>query len=254
MAVNKHACCALTLVPMLVSAADADLVAIGGTIQANDSALVEFNDLDGGQVMSHENPYQQSVAGEAASAFETQNSWSSGDQYDLFGGQNAFSARDTVFNTDSNGFSYSANFSASAALGDGVHSASGASTTFEMYMSFDTDTLIDVSLRIDYERLMNTELYAGFSIDGAQDVQPDQIEVAHPGIDGYVDYSFQALVLAGDTFSLTNEAMLSYSTIENGDEFGTGQLSMSAMVRVVPAPGGLAMLSGFGLLAARRRR
>lgn len=254
MAVRKHACCALTLVPMLVTAAGADMVSVGGMFQAVDSAMVEFHDLNGEHVMSHENPYSVSVAGNPAFDFVDSNSWGSGGEYIVFGGQNAYSRRDTVFNTDANGFEYTADMSAHAALGDGFESAAGVSSTFDMYMSFDTNTLIDVYLRIDYERLMNTDLYAGFSFDGVQDIELDQIEVAHPGIAGYVEYSFQAIVLAGDTFSLTNEAMIAYSTLENSDAFGTGELSMTAVVRVVPAPGGVAVLGGLGLLAARRRR
>lgn len=254
MMIPKHMCCALTLAPLAVSAASADMVSVGGVFQAVDSAMIEFHDLNGEHVMSHENPYTDSVSGSEDLGFVDSNSWGSGGEYNVFGGQNAYSRRDTVFNTDATGFEYSGELSARASLGDGHESRSAVSSTMDMYMSFDRDTLIDVFLRIDYERLMNTDLYASFSIAGAQDIERDQIEVAHPGIAGWVEYSFRALVLAGDTFSLTNEAMIEYSTLESGDTFGTGELSMTAIVSVVPAPSGAAMLGGLGLVAMRRRR
>ncbi|MBL4592061.1 MAG: hypothetical protein JKY96_08890 [Phycisphaerales bacterium] len=169
-------------------------------------------------------------------------------------GQSAHNTNITTLNTDANGFVFGATMNSTAERGSGFQSYASTDSTFDLLMVFDADTVLDIFLRIDYRDIGNADLAAEFSLSGLQGAPLDQIGVENPQSDGFVELAFQATVLAGETFTLGGGGFIILSTGDHGDSLSSGDLALTAIVRVVPAPGGLAVFGGFGLLAARRRR
>ncbi|MBL4698708.1 MAG: hypothetical protein JKX70_07730 [Phycisphaerales bacterium] len=168
--------------------------------------------------------------------------------------QFAHSLNTTVLNTSAAGFDYTSTANAESMLGSGNLNSIELGTSIDLLMTFSVDTVLDIFLRIDFQDINNADIFAEFEVDGLQGVPAGRIEIENPTSDGFIELTLQATVLAGGTFTLSSGGFLGLPPLDHDETLSSGDLVMTAIVRVVPAPGGLVVFGGLGILTVRRRR
>ncbi len=171
-----------------------------------------------------------------------------------YNGQSARSTSISTLDTNANGFEFRTTLNSTAERGSGASSYTTNSSSIDMVMTFDTDTVLDIFLRIDYLGTGIGDVSAGLEIEGVQGATTDQILMHLPQSAGFVELAFQGTVLAGDDFWLSGGGVIGLLTREHGDSLASGDLVMTAIVRIVPTPAGVFVLGGLGVAAVRRRR
>ena len=250
------------LLSALASEARADLIGLTGRLDASTSVSA----LVYGYGVSRETPFgvdldlepyywvQQSSFGHSDYASNTDSIL----DYDLASSRSEWGA---ALASSQNGYELNTSmYSEAAAQPYIAYSRSETITSATISMVFDRDTEVDVLLRIDYARggLGNSGpgfVSGGFAVEGLVDAPGSEFLLEGPLEDeGFVEFSFRATAQAGEAFTLTADGLAEFWTISNGRWDGWGSLEMTASVQVVPAPGGVLVLGGLGLVAGRRRR
>jgi hypothetical protein len=172
----------------------------------------------------------------------------------LDGAQGAHSQSTNVLNTDASGIELSSTVRISAALADGARSTSFANFYFDSGMVFDADTRVDVYLRIDFTRSSSYYRFGSLEIQGLEDAQTERLSIGSQSSSGYVETSYRALARAGEHIQL--QAQIDGETdTKFGDALqDSGEFTVTAVVRAVPAPSGAGLFMGIAFFAARRRR
>ncbi|MCA9302804.1 MAG: hypothetical protein KC996_01640 [Phycisphaerales bacterium] len=171
-----------------------------------------------------------------------------------FNGQSALSTNVSSYAYDESGFEAHSVQHSEFVLGSGYNS--GAENQARIYgvMVFDVDTVVDVFVRVDYSGINGGTLGSYFELEGVTGVPITGFEIEDPAEAGFYEIAMQVEVLAGDAFALYVEGLIWLDAMDSGTANGSGDLSTSVVVRVVPAPGGAAVFAGAGLVASRRRR
>jgi len=170
-------------------------------------------------------------------------------------GQDAYSKSVIVLNTDSTGFAYTSTVDFGADVGSsGIVSASDAFHNFNAQMIFDADTEVEVLFRVDFERSDTLYHYGEIEISGLENAATERLVVAGGSSDGYVSVGYRAIAPEGAFVSL--QARIeggAYASFGDPEQY-SGAFTVTAIVRVVPAPSGAGLLAALGLTATRRRR
>ncbi|MCA9302803.1 MAG: hypothetical protein KC996_01635 [Phycisphaerales bacterium] len=168
--------------------------------------------------------------------------------------QSAGSRSTNVLNTDASGIELTSTVRIDSSLGDGARSLSFASFYFDSGIVFDRDTEVDVFMRIDFERSSSYYRYGSVEIDGLEGAQTERLAVSGDGASGHIETGYRAMALAGDFIRLRAQIEGEADTDFGGVFQDSGEFTITAVVRVVPAPGGAGLLAMTGILAVRRRR
>lgn len=171
-----------------------------------------------------------------------------------FNGQSALSTNDASYVYNESGFEMHSTQHAEIALASGYNSGTENQTQLYGGLIFDTDTIVDIFMRVDYSGVNGGTLGSYFELEGAVDAPIMDFEIEDPIEAGFYEIAMQVEVLAGEFFSVYVEGYIGLDAEEYGVASGSGDISTSVIVSVVPAPSGAALLAGLGLLAGRRRR
>lgn len=171
-----------------------------------------------------------------------------------FNGQSALSTNDASYVYSESGFEMHSTQHSEMALGSGYNSGTENQTQLYGGLIFDTDTIVDIFMRVDYSGVSGGTLGSYFELEGAVDAPIMDFEIEDPTVAGFYEIAMQVEVLAGEFFSVYVEGLIALDAMDYGATSGSGDLSTSVIVRVVPAPAGAGLFAGLGLLACRRRR
>jgi hypothetical protein len=171
-----------------------------------------------------------------------------------FNGQSALSTNDASYVYGVSGFEMHSTQHSSIELASGLNSGTENQTMLYGGMIFDADTLVDVFVRVDYSGVSGGTLGSYFELEGAVDAPITDFEIEDPIEAGFYEISMQVEVLAGEFFSVYVEGLIALDALDYGAASGSGDLSTSVIVSVVPAPAGAGLFAGLGLIAIRRRR
>lgn len=168
--------------------------------------------------------------------------------------QSAGSRSANVLNTDASGIELTSTVRIDASLGGGERSLSFANFYFDSGIVFDADTEVDVFMRIDFERSSSYYRYGSVEISGLEGAQTERLAVSGDAASGHIETGYRAMALAGEFISLQAQIDGETDTGFGGVFQDSGEFTITAIVRVVPAPGGAGLLAAMGLVALRRRR
>ena len=247
------------LLSALAPEARADLVSLGGHLDA--STLVAPSVVT--QSISRETPF--SVDLDTGPYFSQQSSFGYSDYagiplYDDFFAE-SHSEWGASFDSTRDGYEFSTSmYSESMTIPYVGFTHSDTTTAATISMLFDRETELDVHLRIEYARWGTGfsplgYVAGGFTVEGLVGAPGSEFMLEGPlDEEGVVEFSFRATAGAGQAFTLTSDGRTAYTAFSNVAYHGWGSLEMTASVQVVPAPGGVLVLGGLGLVAGRRRR
>jgi len=171
------------------------------------------------------------------------------------GGQGAYSKSVSTLGTDSSGFAYTSTVDFGADLGSsGIRSTSSAAHHFDAQMMFDSDTEIEFFYRVDFEPSDTSFQYAFAVISGLRGTPTQGLDAGDSSSSGYYMGGYRAVAPAGEWIYLEAQIFGETDTDYGNPVQYSGSYTLTTIVRVVPAPGGLGVLAGIGLLSARRRR
>lgn len=247
----KSMCCVL-VGSVLVSAADAGLVEVNVLTQTecgtrleydngngfsdhtdSDGLFLELSELTGFDHFSH-----PSVASVQQRKTQSAKAWA-----DLF----------LLTGTDE--ISYSSEHQGVVQLGtDGDRSTARYESGVDIEIVFDTDTTIEVFLSVSTGTHPLGAFAAELALAGVEGVHSNRVEIDSTtgGSDQSQTLKVRGTVLAGNSFTIQGSSFLEMDSMVYGE--GTLVGAMLAEIRILPAPGTLALIGGLGLLGCRRRR
>jgi MYXO-CTERM domain-containing protein len=152
-------------------------------------------------------------------------------------------------------------FSSSAAA-DAVAQGENAEarTRYDAFFSIEasTDTLVDVTITIDYTPGVNSDdVYAYIGVENIDALDTTFFEISGDDDELFATLTFRTMIEGGESIGINAEA--DYGLFSQADpgfdaSLGIGFLGLSASVSVAPTPGSAALLGFAGIAASRRRR